>query len=168
MKNLIFLLALFGVMLTADLSAQTKGSMGADTLTVSSAVDTIYLYVFDVDLADAKDLTRFDELEMHIRLDSLSGAAGGTLTIEYTYADSPTEIGAEWFTAPPATSHFLYMNGSTVTTANSTTANSFTTNGTRSVLVWRDEGFKASYARARYVVASSTQSVRMRGWAGLE
>ena len=168
MKKLIFLLALFGFLLTVDLSAQTRGSMGADTLTVAAAVDTAYLYIFDVDLADAKALSRFNELEMHIRLDSLSGAAGGTLTIEYTYADSPTEIGAEWFTAPPATSHFLYMNGATVTTANSTTANSFTTNGTRSVLVWRDEGFKASYARARYVVASSTQSIRMRGWAGVQ
>lgn len=147
---------------------QTRGEMGADTLTVSGAVDTVYLYVADVDLADAKALSRFDELELHIRLDSLSGAAGGTLTIEYTYADSPTEIGAEWFTAPTGTSHFLYMNGATAVTANSTSANSFTTNGTRTVLVWRDNDFKASYARARYVVASSTQSVRMRGWYGIE
>lgn len=167
MKKFLFLIALF-VGLSISANAQTKGSMGTDTLTVSSAVDTAYLYIFDVDLADAKDLSRFDELEMHIRLDSLSGAAGGTLTIEYTYADSPTEIGAEWFTAPPATSHFLYMNSATVVTANSTTANSFTTNGTRSVLVWRDDAFKASYARARYVVASSTQSIRIRGWGGLE
>lgn len=166
MKHLlIFLFALFAL---TGLQAQTRGSMGTDTLTVAGAVDTAYLYIFDVDLADAKDLSRFDELEMHIRLDSLSGAAGGTLTIEYTYASSPTEIGAEWFTAPPATSHFLYMNGATVTTANSTTANSFTTNGTRSVLVWRDSEFKASYARARYVVASSTQSIRLRGWGGVE
>ena len=168
MKNLIFLLAFFGFLLTADLSAQTRGSMGADTLTVAGAVDTVYLYVFDVDLADAKDLSRFDALEMHIRLDSLSGAAGGTLTIEYTYSGTPTEIGAEWFTAPPATSYFLYMNGATEVKATSTTANSFTTNGTKSVLVWRDEGFKATYARARYVVASSTQSDRIRGWAGVE
>ena len=168
MKKLIFFFALFGVLLTADLSAQTRNSMGADTLTVAAAVDTAYLYVFDVDLADAKDLSRFDELELHIRLDSLSGAAGGALTIEYTQASSPTEIGAEWYTAPPATSHFLYMNGATIVTANSTTANSFTTNGTRSVLVWRDSDFKASYARARYVVASSTQSIRIRGWGGVE
>lgn len=168
MKNLIFLLAIFGVMLTADLSAQTKGSMGADTLTVSGAIDTIYLYVADVDLADAKDLTRFDELELYIRIDSLSGAAGGTLTIEYTYADSPTEIGAEWFTAAPATSLFTYMNGSTVTRATSTTAYTFTTNGTMSSLVWQDNNFKAAHARARFVVASSTQSDRMRGWFGLE
>lgn len=167
MKKFLFLIALF-VGLSISANAQTKGSMGTDTLTVSSAVDTAYLYIFDVDLADAKDLSRFDELEMHIRLDSLSGSAGGTLTIEYTYADSPTEIGAEWFTAPPATSHFLYMNSATIVTANSTTANSFTTNGTRSVLVWRDDAFKASYARARYVVASSTQSIRIRGWGGLE
>lgn len=168
MKNLIFLLALFGVMLTADLSAQSKGSMGADTLTVSGAVDTIYLYVGDVDLADAKDCSRYDELELYIRIDSLSGAAGGTLTIEYTYSDSPTEIGAEWFTAAPATSLFTYMNGSTVTRATSTSAYSFTTNGTMSSLVWSDPNFKAVKARARYVVASSTQSDRMRGWYGLE
>ena len=166
MKHLlIFLFALFAI---GGLQAQTRGSMGADTLTVAGAVDTAYLDIFDVDLADAKDLSRFDELEMHIRLDSLSGAAGGTLTIGYTQASSPTEIGAEWYTAPPATSHFLYMNGATITTANSTTANSFTTNGTRSVLVWRDSDFKAGYARARYVVASSTQSIRLRGWAGIE
>jgi hypothetical protein len=168
MKNLIFLLALFGLFMVTDLSAQTRGYIGTDTLTVSSAVDTIYLYVADVDLADAKVLSRFDELELHIRLDSLSGATGGTLTIEYTYADSPTEIGAEWFTAAPATSLFTYMNGSTATTATSTSAYSFTVNGTRSILVWRDDNFKATYARARYVCPSSSQSTRMRGWYGLE
>lgn len=166
MKHLlIFLFALFAF---NGLQAQTRGSMGEDTLTVAGAVDTTYLYVADVDLADAKVLSRFDELELHIRLDSLSGAAGGTLTIEYTYADSPTEIGAEWFTAAPATSLFTYMNGATATTSTSTSAYSFTTNGTRTILVWRDNDFKATYARARYVVASSTQSIRMRGWYGIE
>lgn len=169
MKNLIFFCMLFlGMAVAPDVGAQTRGSMGADTLTVSSAVDTIYLYVADVDLADAKVLSRYDELELYIRLDSLSGAAGGTLTIEYTYADSPTEIGAEWFTAAPATSLFKYMNGATEVSATSTSAYSFTTNGTRSSLVWRDNDFKASYARARFVVASSTQSDRMRGWFGCE
>ena len=168
MKNLIFLLALFGVMLTADMSAQSKGYAGSDTLTVSSAVDTIYIYAGDVDLADAKDCSRYDELEFYVRIDSLSGAAGGTLTIEYTYSDSPTEIGAEWFTAPPATSLFTYMNGATVTRATSTTAYTFTTNGTMSSLVWSDPNFKAVKARARFVVASSSQSDRMRLWYGLE
>lgn len=167
MKKFLFLFSIMS-MLNLTVTGQTRGSMGADTLTVAGAVDTAYLYMLDVDLADAKDLSRFDELEMYIRLDSLSGAAGGTLTVEYTYSDSPTEIGAEWFTAPPATSYFTYINTATPVSTNSTTANSFTTNGTRSTLVWRDSNFTASYARARYVVASSTQSIRMRGWGGVE
>jgi len=166
MKKFLFLMAF--IAFAVSVNAQTRGSMGADTLTVAGAVDTIYLYVSDVDLADARALVRYDELELHIRLDSLSGAAGGVLTIEYTFADNPTEIGAEWFTAAPATSLFTYMNGSTVTTATSTSAFSFTTNGTRSALVWKDPDFKAAYVRARYVVASSTQSIRMRGWYGIE
>ncbi len=165
MKHLLFLLfALFAI---GGLQAQTRGSMGADTLTVAGAVDTIYLYVLDVDLADAKDLTRFDELEAYIRLDSLSGSTNATLTMEYTYADSPTEIGAEWFTAAPASSYFKTA-ATTPTATASTTANSFTVNGTSSSLVWRDSDFTAGYARARLVVANSTQSIRMRGWAGIE
>ncbi len=165
MKHLlIFLFALFAI----GVQAQTRGSMGADTLTVSSAVDTVYLYPGGPNLSDSKNLSKYDELELYIRLDSLSGAAGGTLTIEYTNASSPTEIGAEWYTAAPATSLFTYMNGSTVTRATSTSAYSFTTNGTMSSLVWSDPNFKATHARARFVVASSSQSDRIRGWFGVE
>lgn len=166
MKKFLFLFSIM-FMLSLTVTGQTRGSMGADTLTVSSAVDTVYLYMLDADLADAKDLSRFDELEMYIRLDSLSGSAAATLTIEYTYADSPTEIGAEWFTAVPASSYFKTA-ATTPTATASTTANSFAVNGTSSSLVWRDSNFSASYARARLVVASSTQSLRMRGWGGVE
>lgn len=165
MKKFLFLFAFIALGLSVN--AQTRGYMGSDTLTVSSAVDTIYLYMIDPDLADAKDLTRFDELEMFIRLDSLSGSAAATLTIEYTYASSPTETGVEWFIPAPASSYFKTA-ATTPTATASTTVNSFAVNGTSSSLVWHDANFTAAYARARLVVASSSQSLRMRGWGGVE
>lgn len=167
MKNLIllFFVALMG--LTVNVNAQNHGTMGVgDTVTVSSAIDTGYLYAGALLLADARDLSRYDDLSMNFRLDSLSGATAGTIYVEYTFSDDPTEIGAEWFRAPAGNSTFTYMNGTTATTASSTTATSFTVNGTRCELSWSDPNFTGTYARMRYLTGTSntSQSNRIRGW----
>lgn len=167
MKSILSILSVFVIMLIAacNVSAQNHGTMGVgDTLTVSSAVDTIYLYVSGNTLSQNKELAQKDELYINLRLDSLSGSPGGTLTIEYTNSDSPTEIGVEWFAPASGSSVFTYMNGATAVTASSTSAVSWTVNGTKSLLSWSDPNFNANYARARYVVASSSQSERARGW----
>lgn len=162
MKNL-FLFALFAVLWAfapQTAFAQSHGEMADDTLTTSGALDTAYQYVGGATFATKKLLANFDELEINVRLDSLSGATNGTLFVEYTNSLEPTETGDMWFPAPAGSSSFTY-NGATTQATNTAR---FTVNGVACLLTFRDTNLNCTYARVRYLTTSATQSTRHRGW----
>lgn len=105
MKKYLFLLLTFaGILATTNINAQSllyTGEMGPDTLNAS---ETIYQYPNGTSVSTSRRFTALGALEILVRVDSLSGATGGTMTLQ-TCNDLNCD---EWYDAGTLT-----INGST-------------------------------------------------------